>query len=368
MTGRILQFPGRRTSSSEALAAADAVLALPVECRAAASKSLGLEDPEVLLAVCGRLRERLESSPAKVRDDADFFYNFLLDPTRPIGLFDEREYFLGELALLAATSSRMLAKRDEARRWFDRAEANFRLTVNAVADWSRVAYQRLALLVEERRFEELFEQLPTLAESFRKLDMVEDAVKCRFLEAIAYTETERLAEAVTAYQEICDQAARLGNDRLLAIVHVNLVVVLGALGARDEALSHSRQALPLLERLGDRVNLAKVKQGIGAMLRAERRSDAAIEAYREAQQHFVELSMPADVAASRLIVADLLLDKGEEEAATHEILLALPVIEEYHLVPEGVAALSLLRESLRQQKVNHQALRNLHGFFEDSVS
>jgi hypothetical protein len=78
--------------------------------------------------------------------------------------------------------------------------------------------------------------------------------------------------------------------------------------------------------------------------------------------------MPADVAASRLIVADLLLDKGEEEAATHEILQALPVIEDYGLVPEGVAALSLLRESIRQQRVSHQALRDLHGFFEDSAS
>ncbi len=36
--------------------------------------------------------------------------------------------------------------------------------------------------------------------------------------------------------------------------------------------------------------------------------------------------------------------------------------------PMGVAALTLLRESVRQQKVNHQALRDLHGFFEASVS
>ena len=50
------------------------------------------------------------------------------------------------------------------------------------------------------------------------------------------------------------------------------------------------------------------------------------------------------------------------------VLLALPIVEEYKLVPEGMAALALLRESVRQQKVNHQALRDLHGFFEVSVS
>ena len=35
------------------------------------------------------------------------------------------------------------------------------------------------------------------------------------------------------------------------------------------------------------------------------------------------------------------------------------------MVPEGVAALSLLRESVRHQKINRQALRDLHGYFED---
>jgi len=48
-----------------------------------------------------------------------------------------------------------------------------------------------------------------------------------------------------------------------------------------------------------------------------------------------------------------------------EVLAALPIIDELKMVTEGVAALSLLRESLRQQKINRQALRDLHGYFED---
>ena len=78
--------------------------------------------------------------------------------------------------------------------------------------------------------------------------------------------------------------------------------------------------------------------------------------------------MAADVAATRLMIADLYLELTNDSAAVREILLALPIVEEYRLVPEGVAALALLRESIQQQKVNHQALRDLHGFFEVSVS
>ena len=51
-----------------------------------------------------------------------------------------------------------------------------------------------------------------------------------------------------------------------------------------------------------------------------------------------------------------------------EILSALPVLDELNMVPEGIAALSLLRESIRQQRINRQALRDLHGYFEDLKS
>jgi tetratricopeptide (TPR) repeat protein len=368
MTGRVLRFPARAVTAEEGRRLAERILSVSIPDRAARAKEFGFDDPETLLALCAELRTRLEVSPAAVRDDADFFFRFLAEPKRPIGLFDEREYFLGEIALLAGSASRMLALREEARRWFDRSEANFRLTVNAVADWSRVTYQRLALRLEERNFAELREHLPILAESFERLDMHEDFLKCRFLEAIAATETGDLDAAVDVYRYIVQEAERLSNERLLAIAQVNLVVVYGTLGYTEEALAQSQKAIPLLERLHDRVNLAKVRQGIGALLRSKHQVLAAIDAYRESQADFAELEMWADVAAVRLIIADLLLETGDESSAVAEILQALPVIEEYKLAPEGVAATALLRESLNQRRVNHQALRDLHGFFEETVS
>ena len=78
--------------------------------------------------------------------------------------------------------------------------------------------------------------------------------------------------------------------------------------------------------------------------------------------------MRADVAAVQLVIADLLLDAGQDRQAEWEIRQALPIIDEYKLVPEGFAALSLLRESLRRQNIDRQALRNLHGYFEELSS
>ena len=365
MTGRLVPFPLRRFSSAEGTAAADRVLSTPVGERAARTSELRLEEPETLLAVCERIRSLLETSPIAARKEAEFLFQFVSNHTGFIGLLDEHNYFLGEAALLAGIASRMLAQREDAVRWFNRAESNFRLTVSAVADWSRLGYHRLALCLEERRFQDFFEQLPTLVDSFSKLGMADEIVKCRILQGLAEMETDELETATATFQGALSEARELRNEKLMASCYVNLVHTHGMLGNAEEALACSREALPILERQKNRVALAQVQLGVGSLCRAKKQHSSAIQAYRSAMTEFAAIGMHADVAATHLMIADILLDLEQESAAVQEILSALPVIDEYKMVPEGMAALSLLRESLRHQKINRQALRDLHGYFED---
>ncbi len=351
--------------SPENRAVASRVFNTPMADRAARASDLRLEEPETLLSVCSVLREQGESCPLMVHDEAEFLYNFLVRPERRIGLFDEREYFLGESALLAGAACRMLFKREEARRWFDRAEAAFRHTVDAVAEWSRVTYQRLALKVEEREFQEVLELAPSLTANFEKLSMSEDALKCRCLEGVALINTDQLTEAAELFRAICKQARLDKNEKLLAIASNNLIQIHGLLGESRQALTQAIETLAIFRRLNNRVGIAKLQWGIGSVLRGQGEVRAAIEAYQAALEEFRDIGMRSDVAAVRLIIADLLLETGKEARARIHILAALPIIEEEEMVPEGIAALSLLRESVRLRKVNRQALRDLHGYFED---
>jgi hypothetical protein len=75
--------------------------------------------------------------------------------------------------------------------------------------------------------------------------------------------------------------------------------------------------------------------------------------------------MRADIAALNLVIGDLLLEEGRDAEALREISAALPVISELKMAPEGMAALSLLRESARRQEINRTALRELHGYFQE---
>jgi len=361
----VIHFPRRSLSLEAGRTAAERVLATPISDRFANVVSLELEDPETLLSLCDLLRDRLESSPGAVRSEAEFLYRFIQTPQRDIGLFDEREYFLGETALLAGTACRQLSRREEARLWFDRAEAGFRHTVNPAGDLSRLGYQRLAVRLEERQMDEVLELLPPLVESFQNLEMHEEALKCRFLEGLVLMETDELQRAIDLFTDICQEAEALESSRLLASAYGNLTHVYGMMGDAEGAIAASSKAIPVLRQLGDRVALAKVQWGLATLLRETGQIPAAIEAYRQAQEQFEAIGMRADIAALNLVVGDLLLELGRDSEALHEISAALPVISELKMAPEGMAALSLLRESTRRQEINRGALRELHGYFQE---
>lgn len=365
MTGRVLSFPHRPLSSEAGRKAAERVLATPLEERRAKARVLQLEDPETLLALCAMLRDRMTTSPADVLEEAGFLYRFIESPKREIGLFDERDYFLGETALIAGGACRYVSRREEAWIWFDRAEAGFRHTMNAPGELSRLAYQRLAERFEERQLDLVIELLPSLVESFQKLGMPEDALKCRFLEGLAHVEKDEPSAAVSVFNQICAEAEERGNDQLLAQAYINLIHAHGMLGEASAAIEASRRAVPILNRLDNRIGLGKVHWGLAILLREAGHFAEAIDSYRKAQEAFEAIGMRADVAALNLVVADLLLEQDKSAEALREISAALPVIAELKMAPEGMAALSLVRESVRRQDVNRQALRELHGYFQE---
>lgn len=367
MTASLIPFPGKGSglTSEEGRKAAEAILETSITERLERSDELHLEDPEQLLSVCILLWGLGEVEPARARDEAAFFYGFIETPKRPIGIFDERDFYLGEFALIAGGTCRILSKREDARRWFDLAEANFVLSHNASAHIARLAYQRLALKLDERNFDSVLELAPRWVECFTRLGLAEDALKCRFLEAHVLKETERLDEAKRAFRLIKTDSEARGLDRLAAIAGQNLFQIHVFLDEVEQAITEAKEAASILGHQNNRVSLAKLHLGVGFLLRRQRRLPESIEAFRASQLQFAELEMLADVAAVNLILADLLLDAGQAAQAEWEIRAALPIIDELKLVPEGIAALSLLRDSLRRRQIDRQALRSLNGYFEE---
>lgn len=369
-SARILQFPCRSGESwlspREAAIRAAEFLSLYPENWSDASRESTFCSPDILLAICTQLRRKRDMDPAMVEGAAREIYQWISRPSFDLGLFDERDYFLGETALLAGGACRQLGKREEAFLWLDRAEAGFRHTMNPAPGLANVAYTRLALRFEMGRYQDVRELAPSLEASFRKLRMSSEAVKCRLLLGMTLKQMGEISAAAAELQEVRYQAATESDPFL----HARLLTEIGDLrqleGDLGSALEVFQEALSLLQV--EEVSLARadLKLYVGGVYKSLDKLDAAKEAYRAAQRDYATLGMRHLVAYSHLVIAEVLLELDRQREAEWEIRAALPAIDEMKMIPEALAAVALLRESVARKDTNLLALRDLRARLESA--
>ena len=363
--GKLLRFPAQPEpplSREEALRQARSYVARVEESGSAERREALLESPDVLLSVCMFLRDATDTSALVVFHEAVEIYKTIARSQVPVGSFDEKDYFLGETALVAATAARVLGKRDDSEAWLDRAEAGFRDTINPGPALAKVTYQRLALRCEAGRYEEVSELAPMLAGTFSRLNMLVEQAKSVFLQGLALKQSGRHDEAVGVLDSIQTDEIRTAEPGLAGMALVNLADIHVAAG-RDELASESyAEALPLLQRGNRPAAIAHLKSTIGETLRRQGKLAPAAEAYRAAVAAYDALGMSTWVAYLRVVLAQTLLEAGKTREAEWEILAALPTIDEQRMVPEGFAAVALLRESVRLRKTNPSALSELREY------
>ena len=362
-TARILQFPARAETplnAAEALAEAQAYLGLLGTAGASERRVALLEAPDVLISVSALLREEaLSGNATSALEEAISLYRSISTSSRQLGSFDEKDYFLGDFALLAATASRLLGNRADADLWLDRAEAGFRHTVNPSPLLANVTYQRLALRCETGRYEDVIELSPMLSLSFAKLNMPIERAKCIYLEAVALKETGSLDAAVSRFESVTGADVSMRDPGLAGLALVNLADLHVSEGRDDMAGAAYSAALSLLAKAKRPAALAHLKAVMGETLQRQGRVAAAIASYQASVKDYQALGMRTWVAYVRLLLAQALLGAGYAREAEWQLLAALPTIDEEKMVPDGFAAVALLRESVRQRKTDPNALREL---------
>lgn len=362
-TARVLSFPVRRLpqrrSPAEALRSAAAYLELEPAGRTHEIKRETLTDVDVLLAMCSLVKDLLEVSPKLACEEASSVYQWIKLNADSLGLFDEREYVLGESARLAGWASKFIGKYDEAERWLNRADAAFRNTVNPAPVLANVAFGRLALKFEMKQFAEVEELLPSLVGTFARLGMAVEVAKCRFMQARLLQELGRINDAYQVLAELRNTEA-LAKDRAL---HGQVLVYIGYYHATaqeyEKAVEAYQAAVPVIQSGNRPFALAELKWALADTYKGQGNNEAAVEAYRAAGQAFRSLGMPKFVAMLHLATAETLLEAGRAREAEWEILAALPIVDEQKMVSEGFAAVMLLQQSVREKRTDLGALRSL---------
>ncbi len=320
------------------------------------------DDPDVLMAICALLREKVNTCPTDVLEPAAKIFGWLSQSSQGPWFFDERDFFLGESALIAGCAARLLGDRADAELWLDRADASYRHTINPTPNLARVGYIRLTLRFDMHRHREVLELLPSLSLTFEKLGMYTELAKCWLLEAMSFKAQGLSNEAARGFERIISETR--SDDAIRGMAMLNLGNLRSLDGRYDEALSAYRSALPVVSASQSATALADLKGMVGETLQKMGQLGAAVAAFRESVNEYVQLGMQTRVAYLRVVLADALLESGSPREAEWELLTALPTLEEQGMVPEGFAAVGLLRESVRQRKTDPAALSELRDYLQ----
>jgi len=358
-TARVLRFPARPFAvvytPEGARAAAEAFLAEPHVSRAEETWDY-LSNSDVVVAVLDALKKIVNSQPEYGHSEAVATYG-RLSSMASVGVFDERDYFLGEAALLAGNTARHCERFDVAEHWFDLSDSAFRHTVNPAPLLVRVMHARLALRYDMRRYPEVLALLPTVMAEYDRLGMASDAAKAKFLEAVTRKEVGDIDRAFVGFLSLRNSFAEEPNFRSLVLA--NIAEEYGNRDNHEEAMAAYQEALELTKQTGDAVASVHLKATIGEAYRVKGRHAEAIGFLRAATQEAAEIGMHARLAYLRVLLAESLLAAGRNREAEWEILTALPVIEEQKMVAEGFAAVAILRESVSKRALDGPALAQL---------
>lgn len=356
--GRLLAFPQRVETPLSTNELSELATAFVAGASGAASPVEVVSNPDLLNAVIAQLREDANRNPKSIAACAAALHATISDSRNPVGLFDEHDFFSGELALIVGGTSRYLGEFSDANRWLDLAEGSFRHTVNPAPLLARVAYARLTICFDLREHDRVLEMVPALVRSFERLGMRQELQKTRFVEAMSLKEAGRFSSAFDAFRALRDDLSAEAPSLLSRVL-----IELGAEYARTQqfplAASTYEEAMKFVAAAGEPMSLAHLRATIGETYRDMGNHRLALECFRSAVSIYAEIGMKARVAYLRVVAAETLLLADRQREAEWEICAALPIIEEEKLVAEGVAAMALLRESIRRRKLDPDAIRDL---------
>lgn len=355
--GRVIAFPSRQVevglTRDEARALADIFVATPAGSRSHEDYEQ-LRNPDALFAVVAKLREEMNSAPMTVSEDAAGIHLWLSSGKR-VGVFDETDFFLGELALIATTAYRHLGQFDVAERWLETAEISLSHTVDSAAAAARTAYARLTIRFDQREWQAVLDSLPQVVRNFDRLNMGVEAHKARFLEAMTLKAAGSSTRSLECFESLRGSLSP-AESPLLARVLIEIGADRASRENYSEAVAIYEEAAELLAGAGDPMPAAHLKGSIGEAYRSQGEYNIAVDSYRVAMKEFAALGMQTTVAYYRVIVAETLLLARRDREAEWEIRAALPVIEEQKMLPDAAAAILLLRESIQRRSVDKSAL------------
>jgi tetratricopeptide (TPR) repeat protein len=327
--------------------------------RSAELNSRFFREPAVLLATCLRMERIVNSEPAEVYEDAIALRAWLLGGQEVSAREDEVAYVVASLEIMIAITKKFAGRYREAHAWVDGVSRLCEKVRGGELLKAKARFVRLAIFHECRQYEAVLEEIPGLRSRFQEWGRDALVARCDYLGGVANKELSNTSEAIERLRAVVESDRGSVEPWLRGYALIDIADVLVGRCEFEEAQAALAAAWPMVKNSKQPGCVAHYHAVKGQLLRDQGLWMDAIDSYRASVEAYGRAQFESMAAYLRVLLAEALLAVNREDEAVQEILVSLPKIEELELVPEGVAAAAILRESIRRRRADREALRIL---------
>jgi len=273
--------------------------------------------------------------------------------------FDEKDHLLGELSILAGTTLRQTGRRDEARHWYSKASSFFSRTLRPKFGLLRVACELAAFDYETRNYSRAIATAHASLPLCKGSLLARERLKCYVVISGSLKDTGQLGEAVDCLTSMRSDPDIEKHPTFLVALLVRLANALALQQRYEEASKAHAEAFEWLAKIDVPVLRADQKSVLAESLRDQGCFGEAVILFRMAIDEYTEAEAMSLASYLRVVLAETLVALERYTEAVKELQIALPIIDREGMTKDGVAALALLKETLRRQSIEPKALREL---------
>ncbi|HVT57404.1 MAG TPA: tetratricopeptide repeat protein [Thermoanaerobaculia bacterium] len=233
-------------------------------------------------------------------------------------------------------------------------------------DRARVFDLKASLRKDQRQFAEACHLLDRVIVIYRKLGQWNLLGRALNQKATVLNEAGDAQQAMSLLRRALDLLDPHEDPRLFLTVRHNLIFTLNVCGRSREAFALLFHTRPLYLKMGDRMNLLRLRWLEGCVSQGLGRLDQAEAAFREVRDAYFELQLDYDAALVALDLAGVYAQQGRtvELRRLAEEMLAIFESRQFHV--DAMAALLVFCNAARIEKASAGLVQDVAAFLKSA--
>lgn len=233
-------------------------------------------------------------------------------------------------------------------------------------DKARVLDLLASLRKDQHRFAEAVQILDRVGSIYRRLGQWHLLGRTLQQKAVVVGETGDTETQISLLRRSLDLLDPQEDPRIFLAARHNLILALNDSRRSREAFALLFHTRPLYLKLGDRMNLLRLRWLEGMVARGLQRNDQAEAAFREVRDAFLDLGLQYDAALAALDLAGVYIQQGKRDEVCRIAEETLSIFQAGNMHRDAILALMVLSNAVRQEQAGVETVQRISDFLKKS--